>query len=124
MTKVNESKSKVYWFTFSTIISSLRDDAVLIGQCNSNLMMSFKVDPTQSLKILNGFRQVPAITLVTFARTESRIDLRIRVIVISQVLRYYLTKPSWLKESISRIATEYFLLLLSLEGFASLGRSG
>ena len=118
MTKVNESKSKVYWFMFSTIISSLRDDAVLIGQCNSNLMMSFKVDPTQSLKILNGFRQVPAITLVTFTRTESRIDLRI--IVISQLLRYYLTKPSWLKESISRIATEYFLLL-SLEVFASLG---
>ena len=85
--------------------------------------MSFKVDPTQSLKILNGFRQVPAITLVTFARTESRIDLRIRVIVISQLLRYYLTKPSWLKESISRIATEYFLLL-SLEVFASLGMQG
>ena len=70
MTKVNESKSKVYWFTFSTIISSLRDDAVLIGQCNSNLMMSFKVDPTQSLKILNSFRQVPAIILITFSRTE------------------------------------------------------
>ena len=84
-------------------------------------MMSFKIDPTQSLQILNGFRQVPTLTLVTFARIESRIDLRILVIVISQSRRYYLTKPSWLKESISRIATEYFLLLLSLEVFASLG---
>ena len=42
----------------------------------------------------------------------------------SIIWRYYLTKPSWLKESISRIATEYFLLLLSSEVFASLGISG
>ena len=35
----------------------------------------------------------------------------------------YLTKPSWLKESISKIATEYFLLLLSWEVFAGLVRS-
>ena len=46
------------------------------------------------------------------------------VMLISESLRYYLTNPSWLKESISRIATEYFLLLLSLEVFASLGISG
>ena len=76
-------------------------------------MMSFEIDPTQSLKILNSFWQVPDITLF----------FRIMVMLISETLRYYLTNPSWLKESISRIATEYFLLLLSLEVFASLGIS-
>ena len=55
------------------------------GQWNSNLMMSFKIDSSQSLQILNGFWQVPDITLVTFAITESRIDLRVMVIVIKSI---------------------------------------
>ena len=86
-------------------------------------MMSFEIDPTQSLKILNGFWQVPG-HHIFFGITESRFDFRIMVMLISESLRYYLTNPSWLKESIIRIATEYFLLLLSLEVFASLGISG
>ena len=86
-------------------------------------MMSFEIDPTQSLKILNSFWQVPDIKLFFFGITESRFDFKIMVMLISESLRYYLTNPSWLKESISRIATEYFLLLLSLEVFASLGIS-